>query len=269
MSRRIQISLAVALLVAGGLATTFYIYQRPMAVAESAVHNLATSSNQRFKANLRLENSPAMQATLKEKGTIEVYLDGSFNRANTRPGVASAVEITIKTESVSLQLSGEARLIQDNLYLLINKTPPIWPAIQALKGQWVKMPRGGHKDTGSITPAGQIFRSVTRSGNNQYRAQATQAGVVRFMNALAEILGTELSDPQLNDLRRGIGQLEQLPVTLTITPFTHRLERLEATIAPPNGNLVHFVLEFESVTTPSVITEPEEATTLESALKKG
>lgn len=268
MSRRRQIGLAIALLVAGGLATALYIYQRPRAVAESAVHNLATRSNQKFKANLQLENSPATQAALKEKGAIEVHLAGSFNRTDTRPSVASTVEITVKTESVSLQLSGEARLIQDNVYLLINKTPPIWPAIQALKGQWVKMPRGGHADTGSTTPSGPIFHNVKRSGNNQYQAEVTQAGVVRFMNALAEILGTELSDQQLNELRRGIGQLEQLPVTLTITPFTHRLERLETTIAPPNGNNVHLVLEFEPVTTVAAITEPEGATTLESALKK-
>lgn len=268
MSRRHQTIIAISLLVAGLLAIFFYVYQRPRAMAERAIHNLATNPAQNFTADLQLENSQAAQAAFKEKGTMAVRLQGNYDRSTPRPALASAVEVTIKTESVSLQLSGEARLREDKFYLLISKTPPIWPSLQALKDQWVELPRGGHQNSATNVAPGQLFASVKRTGKNQYQALATQVGVVRFMNALAEIMGTELSDQQLTELRRGIGQLEQLPVTLTITPFTHRLVRLETTIAPPNGNNVRFVLQLEPTANPMAISVPEGAITLESALKK-
>ncbi len=268
MSRRRQIIIATTLIAAGVLAAFFYTYQRPYAVAERAVRNLATTPKQNFTADLQLQNSQATQAALKEKGTVEIHLQGNYDRSATRPALGSAVAVTIKTESVSLQLSGEARLLEDKFYLLISKTPPIWPVLQTLKGQWIELPRGGHQDRATNVAPDQLFTSVKRTGKNQYQALATQAAVVRFMNALAEIMGTELSDQQLNELRRGIGQLEQLPVMLTITPFTHRLQRLETTIAPPNGNNVHFVLRLDSTVTTTAITAPDSATTLESALKK-
>lgn len=268
MSHRHQIILAVVLICAGVLAAFFYIYQRPRAVVERAVRELATTPRQNFTADLRLENSQATQAALKEKGTVAVHLQGNYDRSTPRPTLASDVEITIKTESVSLQLSGEARLLEDKFYLLISKTPPLWPVLQTLKGQWIELPRGGHQDNATSIADGQLLVSVKRMGKNQYQTQVTQAGVIRFMNALAEIMGTELSNQQLNELRRGIGQIEQLPVTLTITPFTHRLERLETTIAPPNGNNIHFGLQLEPTANTIVVTAPEGATTLESALKK-
>lgn len=279
MSRRHQVILAAALIVAGLLLAFFYIYQRPRTVAERAVRHLVATPKQQFTADLQLQNSQATQAALKEKGTVEVHLQGTYDRSATRPALASTVDVTIKTESVSLQVSGEARLREDKFYLLISKIPPLWPVLQNLKGQWVELPRGGTKIEASPAEAlptgqagsakeGQLFLSVKRLGNNQYQALATQAAVVRFMNALAEIMGTELSNQQLSELQRGIGQLEQLPVTLTITPFSHRLQRLETTITPPNGNNVHFVLQLERETKAAAITVPDGAVTLESALKK-
>lgn len=268
MSRRRQGILAATLIVAGLLLAFFYIYQHPRAVAERAVRHLAATPKQQFTADLQLQNSPATQAALKEKGTVEVHLQGTYDRSVARPALASAVDVTIKTESVSLQVSGEARLREDKFYLLISKIPPLWPVLQNLKGQWVELPRGGHQESDANVNSGQLFLSVKRLGNNQYQALATQAAVVRFMNTLAEIMGTELSNQQLTELQRGIGQFEQLPVTLTITPFSHRLKRLETTITPPNGNNVHFVLQLKPETKAATITVPDGAVTLESALKK-
>lgn len=268
MSRRQQISSAVILLTAGVLVAAFYIYQRPTAVAERALHTLATTPNQKFTADLQLENSLATQATLKEKGTIEVHVNGTYSRANARPALASSIDVTIKTESVSLQLGGETRLLDDKLYLLISKVPPLWPAIQTLKSTWVELPRGGHSQPVNNLPNSQVFMSVKRTGHNQYQAEVTQAGIVRFMNALAEILGTTLSNQQLDELRRGIGQFEHLPVTLTITPLSHQLQQIETTIRPASGNNMHFVLHVEPLKHAPHITAPDGAVSLESALEK-
>lgn len=268
MPRRHQFILAISLLVSGLVLALVYAYQRPRPLVEQAVRRAAVQTTQHFIVDLRLENSPTASAALPEKGAVEVHLDGDYDRTKQRPALATVVEVAIKTDSLSLQLSGEARLLEDKFYLLLNKTPPLWPALQAIKGQWVERPRGGQSANATTLPDGQLFTSVQRLGKNQYQVIATRAAILHFMNSLAATLGTALSPQQLDELRRGLGQMEQLPVTLTITPLTHRLQRLETTIAPPAGNRAHFVLQLAPPRSAVVIAAPAGAITLEAALKK-
>lgn len=275
MSYPRPIWLAILLgLVVAGTAGAWWTFQRPHRVVDDALTKLAQATTQRFTAALELENNPATTATLGEAAHVHLNLQGVFKRQSSRPALQSAVTLTMRSESVSLELDGEVRFVDDQAYFLISKTPPVFPAILQLKGKWVTIPRGGDTEDQSAPPPGQLFTTIKSTGSaerhgvrtHRYEATATQAAVVRFMNALAQVLGTQLTDQQLTELKEGMAKVETVPVTFWITPLSHQLKALEATLVVPGGNTVHLSLDLLDRNQPATITPPDNATSLEAAL---
>jgi hypothetical protein len=265
------IAVVIVAAIGGGVLWT---RERPQRVVSDAVTSVAAAPAQRFTAVVDLANSPATRAALGEQATVTINLDGVYRHRQDRPDFQSEVVLVIDSESVSLQLTGEVRFVDDKAYLLITKAPPVFPALAKVKGQWLELPRGGDTASPSTPVAAASFSRITSQGMEErngvrvrkYEAVATQAAVVQFMNTIAHILGTNLTEQQLNELKQGTAAVEEVPVTLWITPISHKLRALQATLAVPGGNTVKLTLDLAEPTGTVAIEAPTETTTFQEAL---
>lgn len=228
-----------------------YVYtQRPSRVVSNAVSKLAQTETSRFRAEIALDQAQAAQALLKEATGLMITLNGSFDRKGAqRDSLASDITINAKSDSVSLDLNGELRLHGDQAYLLVKTAPSAIPVLAALKDKWVELPRGGQVAAAATSPEGPLFQEVKRAGREaingqavvKYETIATEQGVLALMNNIAGMLGTALTDDQIGQLRTNLSGIQNLPVTLWITPLSHELVQLQAEL--PNG-AVHYTLTF-------------------------
>lgn len=228
-----------------------YVYtQRPARAVSNAIQKLGQAETSHFRAEIALDQAPAAQALLKEATGLTIVLDGSFDRKGTeRDSLASDITINAKSDSVSLDLNGEMRLIGDQAYLLVKTAPSAIPVLAALKDKWVELPRGGQVAAATTSSESPLFQAVQRLGREEvngqstvkYEAIATEPGVVALMNNIAGMLGTALTDDQIGQLRNNLSGIQNLPITLWITPLSHELVQLQAQL--PNG-AVRYTLTF-------------------------
>lgn len=222
--------------------------QRPQRVVDSAVEKLAAAQTQHFNAEISLGKTPTADALLKEATDLTLTLDGSFDRrGQDRDSLVSDITINAKSDSVTLEIAGELRLIDDKAYLFVKKAPAAIPLLAKLKDQWAELPRGEASSPAAAPAEGTLVTNVKRVDRGKYEAVATEAGIVSFMNHVAQILGTQLTDQQVGQLRGNIASAESLPVALHISPVGHELEKIEVQL--PNGG-VHYTISFSERNSP-------------------
>jgi len=249
---------------------------RPARVAEQALTKFAAADTADFVAELQLGNNEATQQLLGEEGVVEIVLDGVLERSEeTRDSLASNLAITIRTESVQVQVKGELRLIDDKLYLYIEKSPQVFPVLAELKGEWIAFNRGGQSEPQEEAEAVELFSTVRRTGTEKidgtttvhYTAQATSEAVISMMDTIADLLGTQLTETQIDDIRASVSQVEEVPVELWVERFSRNLKRLRTTLTIPGGNTVDFTLTVNDQNQPVTIETPTDANTIEEAIR--
>lgn len=272
MSKKVSYVVLAALIILALLGVYAYT-QRPARAVSNAVQKLGQTETARFRAEIALDQAPAAQALLKEATGLIITLNGSFDRKGAeRDSLASDITINAKSDSVSLDLNGELRLLGDKAYLLVKTAPSAIPVLAALKDKWVELPRGGQVAGATTASEGPLFQEVNRVGREEvdgrsavkYEAIATEQGVVALMNNIANMLGTALTDDQIGQLRSNLSGIQNLPITLWITPFSHELVRLQAEL--PNGS-VRYTLTFFDRNQPVDHTIPDSAKPVNEVLK--
>jgi hypothetical protein len=264
--------LAVAVVAVGG---ALLYGQRPTRVAEAAITTLSEARTARFAATLQLENAQATQQQLGELGTVEITLDGVFERRDNEPdAIAADVAFATKTESISVTVDGEVRFVGDKAYVNIEKTPPTFAALNQLKGQWLFFERGAGPEAPTANETAASFVSVKRKGTSEvngepvvlYEAVATDEAVIAMMDGIAELLGTRLTQDQITDLRNSVTKVGQVPVELKVRRWSNELRQLSTVLEVPGGNTVRFTLTPKELNTPVEITEPDGAVSLNEAV---
>lgn len=264
---------AVVLLGVGGLLVWL---QRPTAVVERAFTELAETKTGAFAAQLALENNQATQQLLGEAGTLELAVDGVFARHDEQQDSLQAdATMTAKTESVSVQLQAEFRFIGDQVYVLVKRAPAAYPALVQLKGVWLKLPRGAEQQPAAEQDdAVELFTDVDRAGTEhldgvgvvKYDTVATDDAVVRMMDAFAVLLGTDLTEQQIQDVRAGVAQAGEVPVTVWVRRFSRQLEQLQTRFTVPGGNTVAFTLRLKERGQDVTVEEPAGAVTIQELI---
>lgn len=248
---------------------------RPSSVAERAAKRLGEVETGTFTAQLGLQNNITTQQLLGEQGEVEIIIDGSFDRSVTPPNVDTDVDLNIKTESVTVQVELAARAIADKVYLFVKKSPHVFPPLVQLKNQWVVFDRGGLVESASPIVDERLFTSVDRAGREtingvptiRYEAVASKAAVVSMMNAIAQILGTQLSAGQIADIEKSLNEVTSVPVTIWITRWGIDIQQIAATLTVPSGNTIRFTLTIKDRNKPVTIATPEGAVSLQQAVK--
>jgi hypothetical protein len=274
MQKRLLGLILLIVVIAG--ASLWWYWQRPTKVVDDALAQLGTADTQHFHAVVVLENAAATQQILGEQGQVELNIDGVFARQpEKRDALAMNIALTNKTESVSIQLEGELRFIEEQAYLLIKKAPQVVPLLAHIKGTWIRLPRGGQQKERETPTPEQLFTNINRQGTEKvadatarkYRAVATGAAVLHLLDGIAELLGTQLTEDQIAGIRQSLGEVQEMPVELWITPWKHELKQLKTVLAVPGGNTINFTLTLQERNKPADITVPEGNVTLEETLQ--
>lgn len=262
------ILIGAALIIAGAALAWAY---RPAAAVERAFTNLAKATTADFSTQINVGNSTATSALLGEEGSIDLVLDGVWAEQAGPDALATNVTFTTQTESVSIKIKGEVRLVDDKLYFLITNTPSAFPALVQLKDQWLAINRGASQ--GEAAPASLTadkFSRVDRVGVEKigdepyvhYVATATDEAIIGLMDNLAGILGTSLSADQISQIRASVSQVTTVPLDIWIKRWGSDIKELRTTIAVPGGNSVHFTLRFNQLNQGVSITAPSGAKSL-------
>ncbi len=274
MTRRLLLGLLI-LLVGGAGALLFWAY-RPAAAVERAFTKLQAATTADFVTHLQLENNASTQQLLGEEGSVDIDLAGQWERQDGPDALATHITLTTQTKSLQITIAGELRLIEDKLYLLITTTPQAFPALVQLKDQWIVMDRGATAETAPvIADTSTLFTSVDRRGVEKigdtstvhYVAPASNEAVVSFMDSLAGILGTSLSEEQINQIRTSVTDIETIPLDLWIARWGSDLKQLKTALTVPGGNAVQFTLQFNALNQPVQIAAPTDARSLEEILQ--
>lgn len=240
--------IAIAVIIFLAIVGTYAYIQRPDRVISDAITKLSQAQTEHFHAAIVLGQTPAGSALLKEATDLTLTLDGSFDRhalpvgrqGDGRDSLASDITINAKSDSVSVELNGELRLIGDKAYLLVKKAPAAIPLLAKLKDTWAELPRGEASNQTNTGETGPLFQDVKRISRGKYTTLATQAGVVHFMDNVASVLGTHLTDQQISGLEANLSQAKTLPVILWISPWSHELQQIE--LQP--GNSARYTISF-------------------------
>lgn len=260
---------AVAVLVIGA---TYAYAQRPERAVSNAVVKLAQAKTGHFRASVALDQNQAAQSLLAEATAMTITLDGSLQREAGGPAsLVSEVTINAKGESVTLEISGELRLIGDKAYLLVKKAPAAIPLLAKLKDRWVELPRGSGAAKAVSETSGPFFHDVKSAGREKiaekkavkYETTATEQGIISFMDSVANLLGTQLTDQQIGNLRANLEKVDSLPVTLWVTPWSQELVRLEAQLP---GNSVRYTITFSDRNKPVAHEIPPDAKPIKEVL---
>jgi hypothetical protein len=266
--------LLVLLLVAGG----WWYVRRPERVVNLALSRADAATSHAFTSTLALANNEQTKNLLGEEGKLELNLDGVYQQ-----GPANATELeskvfaSIVTESVTVQLTGEVRLIGGQAYFLINKAPAALPFLQPFKGRWIQLPPRT-TDTQPLLSSGSgdpILSEINFLGKeevadqptNHYQAQASRTAVIHFLNKLASLLGSSLSSEQLAELNTTTQDISDLPLDLWITPYSLELRRLATALSAPSGNIIDLTLTLTKPNQPVSVTTPEGAVPIEEVLR--
>ncbi|MEX1997639.1 MAG: hypothetical protein WEA04_03110 [Candidatus Andersenbacteria bacterium] len=257
-------------------AGTMWYIQRPATIAERSITALARANTAHFKAMVELANDATTEALLGESGTVEFIADGVFARHdNERDALQADITLTTKTESVSVTVEGEVRFIGDKAFLYIKASPPIFALLNQLKGQWLELPRGEEGNIITMSTPERYFVEVKRQGIEQlqgksvvkYEAVAADAAVISMMDAIAELLGTRLTQDQISNIRQSVDQVGQVPVELWIKRWSQNLRQLRAVLEVPGGNNIQFTLATEELNEKVDIVAPPNAVDINDAVR--
>jgi hypothetical protein len=270
MKKQTQLGL-IALLLIVVLVGGFLYVNRPSAAVRRSLENLAQASTAHFRARLNLANSTSTTQLLGEEGTIDVDLTGAWAKEAGADSFVTDLALTTQTESVSVKIEGDVRLIGDKLYYQITKTPQAFPALVQLKDQWIVSERGGSPEADSAENfKAPTFTTVKRQGvetvdgvpSVHYVATASAETIVSFMDGLASVLGTSLSKEQIDKIKGNVAEATTVPVDLWVKRWGSELKQLRIELAVPGGNTVQFTLLIKDTNQPVAIETPADALTL-------
>lgn len=263
---------AIAIAVAGA---TYAYVQRPERAVSNALQKLGEADTQGFEAQIMLDNPQATQQILQNAGSLTLALNGSFDRrGEERDSIVSDININAQTEGVTVALNGQLRLIGDQAYLLVQQSPSAIPLLAALKDKWVELPRGEVKEASTPEEGSPLLARVEKAGREKvgdvstvkYEAVATQTGIVRFMDNIAQLLGTRLSDQQITTIQNSLANTQELPVALWVTPGSHELVQLETRLGDSG---TRYLIKFHDRNEPVEHTVPDGAKPIQEVLPQG
>jgi len=270
MNRKLMLLVVVVLVLAAGGAVLYI--NRPSAVAERALATLAKATTADFSARLNVANSTSTQQLLGEEGTVDIGLQGQWKREDGPDSVATHVALTTQTPSVSVKIEGEVRLIADKIYWQITTTPQAFPALVRLKDQWVMIGRDeAPKREAAADRQKPVLADVRRVGVESiggvstvhYKAVASEQTMIAFMDGLAEVLGTSLSQAQIDQIKTSVAKVQSVPLDIWVPQWGNEPKQLRVSLAVPDGNTVQFTLTFDSLNKPVKIAAPAGAKTLQ------
>ena len=273
---RLRILIVLALILAAVIGAVLYLY-RPAAAAQRSLERLSEVATATFNAQLHLTNSESTQRLLGEEGTVDVDLKGAWAQAEGPDSLATDIVLTTHTDSMSFKVQGEVRLLADQLYFQITKTPQAFPILVQLRDQWVVMPRGatpeGEGAAADITPT---LAAVNRQGIEvidgvptvHYTAIASAETMVSLMDGLAGVLGTSLSEAQINQIKESVAQANSVPLDLWVERWSSEPKQLRLSVTVPDGNTVEFTIQFTSLNEPVAIEAPAGALTLQEMAQR-
>jgi hypothetical protein len=272
---RLRILGAVVLALAAIIGLVLYLY-RPSAAAKRSLERLGQASTAHFNAHLNLANTTSTEQLLGEAGTVEVELKGVWRKEDGPDSIATDLILATQTESVSVKVQGDVRLIGDKLYWQITKTPQSFPILMQLKDQWIVMPRGATPEGDDTLAAAPVLTSVTRQGVEtidgvttvHYTATASAETMVSLMDGLAGVLGTSLSEAQINQIKESVAQATSVPLDLWVKRWSSEPKQLRVSLAVPGGNTVQFTIQFTALNQPVTIDVPEGAITLQEMAQR-
>lgn len=273
MSRRtVPLILLLAIVTVIGLFILRYLQQPERALA-AAVADLGEAKTQRFNATINLENNQQAAAVVGQ-GKMEVTLTGGFIRPEEgeRPKLDADVALTAITDSVTMQLTGKIRFVGDKIYFYVEKVPPVLDAFTELKDKWIELPRGPQGEVSSTVTDAQLFDEITYQGREKvagdttyhYQAKARPAAVIQAIDGLVRILGSQLTQEHIDQLRTSLQQAPSQSTDLWITPFSHELRQFAATMTATNGNVTKINATFTDRNKPLEIVAPEGAVPIDS-----
>lgn len=275
MNRRLLLLLVVivgvAALVVGG-----YFLLTPARVVEKAADQLGRAETADFTLQLELENDAATERVLSEQGRIEVVVDGDFKRRATAPDdVQAKISFSTITDTVSVRVDGEVRLVDKSIYAYVENAPAIFPTLQQLRGKWLENPRGATADRVAHAVPENLFTNVERTGTEVvngetvvvYKAIATDEAVISMMDGISEIVSTRLTEKDIEGLRASVQKSGEVPVEIKVRRFSKSLKQIVAPITMPGGNTLRFTLTINDTNQPVNITKPDGAVSFQDAGK--
>ncbi len=261
--------IGAAVVVLGGVLV--YV-NRPSAVAQRALANLGKAETATFSGRLNLANSTSTQKLLGEEGTIDIGLKGAWKREEGPDALATDITLTTQTDSLSVKIEGEARLLADKIFWQITTTPQAFPVLVRLKDQWIVIGREpAPEGENALANRQPLLSKVDRKGTTNingtttvhYTAIASEQTMVALMDSLAGVLGTSLSEAQIEQVKNSVAQVQTVPLELWVKRWSNEPKQLRVSLIVPDGNTMQFTLTFDSLNQPVTIEAPEGAKTLQ------
>ena len=268
------------------LTISWFALARPQTAVRRALDHITTAQTADFVATLEVSDFALVQQLAQEPGDLTLMFDGAFDRTDPdNTLVSTQVTITSQTDSLSVDLKGETRLLADKVYFYLDTVPPFFTNLTPFKGRWFSFPRGqsqatANSDTNShnddseqtnstpavtITNATKVGRdTVNNTSTVKYTATISPEGIISLSDTIGRILGTQLSTDQIKQLQANIADVEAIPVTIWVTSWSHQLKQLEATLqTPQSDSRTTFAIIINDTNQSVEITAPEEAIALD------
>jgi hypothetical protein len=268
MRKRFFIRL-ILIVIALTVISLLVYWTRPSRVVDTALAKLARSDTQHFYSAISITNPEASIDILGEKASVDLLVNGQFKReADRRDSLDATLQLTTKTETLTMLVEANARFIGDQAYFQITKAPPSLPLLAELKNIWIELPRGTQQSPAALPEQEDTFVSV-KAGPRQeldgttvkaYQAVATSAAVIRMMDSIAQVLGTHLTAEQIASIQQGVANAENVPIELAITPWSNEIRRISlVTTVPGSNNNMSIELKFTERNKPVEIAVPTDA----------
>lgn len=251
---------------------------RPSAVLNRSIQKLSQLKTAHIITHVTLANSSTTQQLLGEEGAVNLIIDGQYAKQASEPdNLAAHINLTISTDSVSVTIDGEARLINDKIYLLVNKAPAAIPTLEQIKGRWISFDRTAQNTTpkSDSVAIADLFTDVQQQGiatiNGQktvhYNVQATKQAVIQFVDTLANVLGSRLSKDQLQTLEQDITTNSLLPTDIYISFWPNNIRQITSHLQAPSGNDINLSVLIDKPNQPVQIETPQ-AITIEDLINQ-
>lgn len=268
MRKRFIIRIIIAVIALTVISLLVY-WMRPSRVVDTALAKLARSDTQHFYSTISITNPEASVDILGEKASVDLLVNGQFkHETDRRDSLDATVQLTTKTETLTMLVEANTRFIGDQAFFQITKAPPSLPLLAGLKNIWIELPRGTQQSPSTLPKEQDTFVSV-KAGPRQeldgttvktYQAVATSAAVIRMMDSIAQVLGTHLTAEQIASIQQGVANAENVPIELAITPWSNEIRRISlVTTVPGSNNNMSIDLKFTERNKPFEISAPSDA----------
>lgn len=268
MNRKTGIGIAVLVIVVAVVA--FFMYRTPDRMVRNAFMQFQKETMHDFDATLSMDNKETSVAALQNFSRIGLNLKGTYQETNSSMAtIASSFNLKAEGEGLSIEVAGQARLVDDRLYFYIEKVPNVPPGIEQLKGRWFSIPRG--QASGDTPQVRLELTDLTYTGREKvnddttykYSGHMSKDMVIDVVRSVIYVLGSNLTNQHVDQLQAAIQDDHGIPATFWLTPLTGTLRRFDTTIAADKGNALDISVVFTTPQETVAITAPEGAIPLD------